>query len=155
LTSRSGGPLEESLREIVPPAIKRRVPILIEATNRYESSVANALNEAFDVISGFDQASLVQILPDTFHMNIEEKDPFVSLRKHKGRYPNIHISDNNRFFPGYRTIRFADLFDLLRSMDYAGTVTIEGNVKEDLLSDIHAAMRTFSRSCGPNQSGRV
>ena len=83
---------------------------------------------------------MAQILPDTFHMNIEEKDMFASLRKHWGHYSNLHISDNNRRFPGFGAIRFGDLFNFLRSIDYGGTVAIEGNAGNDLLSDIRATM---------------
>ena len=73
-------------------------------------------------------------------MNIEEKDMFASLKKHREHYSNLHISDNNRRFPGFGAIRFGDLFNFLRSIDYGGTIAIEGIVADDLLSDIRAAM---------------
>jgi len=133
--------IEESLREVVPRAIEKQVPFLVEATNRYESSIVNTLDDAQALITVFAENPIVQMLPDTFHMNIEEKDMFASLEKHRKHYSNLHISDNNRFFPGFGAIRFADLFDFLRSIDYSGMVAIEGNTTIDLLSDIRAAMK--------------
>jgi sugar phosphate isomerase/epimerase len=43
---------------------------------------------------------------------------------------------DNRFFPGFGAIRFAELFNFLQGRGYSGGLAIEGNTKEDLLSDI-------------------
>jgi D-psicose/D-tagatose/L-ribulose 3-epimerase len=145
---------EESLREVVPRVIEKRVPLLIEATNRYESGIANNLDGAHELTMPFGETSLVQILPDTFHMNIEEQDMYASLQKHRGCYSNLHISDNNRFFPGFGAIRFGELFDFLRSINYGGMLAIEGNIKNDLLSDIRAAMRYLAPLLTGRRSSR-
>jgi D-psicose/D-tagatose/L-ribulose 3-epimerase len=125
-----------SLLEVAPRALEMKVPLLVEATNRYESAVANSLDDTCDLISPFADNPLVRILPDTFHMNIEERDQFGSLSKHRALYDSIHISDNNRFFPGFGAIRFAELFSFLAKTGYSGGLAIEGNIKKDLLSDI-------------------
>jgi sugar phosphate isomerase/epimerase len=127
-----------SLLEVAPRALQNEVPLLVEATNRYESAVANSLDDTSELISPFADNPYVRILPDTFHMNIEENDQFDSLKKHKALYDSIHISDNNRFFPGFGAIRFAELFSFLANSGYSGGLAIEGNIKQDLLSDICA-----------------
>ena len=87
----------ESLKEIAPLAEDKKVAILVEATNRYESSVANSLDDSVELIKDFNDNKYIQILPDTFHMNIEEADTFDVLTKYSSKYTSIHISDNNRF----------------------------------------------------------
>ena len=125
-----------SLLEIAPRARENKVPLLIEATNRYESAVANSLDDTHELASSASGNPFVRILPDTFHMNIEESNQFASLKKYAACYDSIHISDNNRYFPGFGAIRFADFFKFLVDRGYSGGLAIEGNVKQDLLSDI-------------------
>ncbi len=113
----------------------RQVPLLIEATNRYESSVANSLQDAARLIEGFDNPYL-RILPDTFHMNIEERSMAGALIKYRPLYDSVHISDNNRFFPGLGAIDFFAVLRLLRDMGYCGGVAIEGNLCHSFEEDL-------------------
>ena len=69
-------------------------------------------------------------------MNMEESHPLETLRASIGRYPNIHFSDDNRYFPGYGSIDFGAYIDCLRALHYSGTVGIEGRIKTDLPQDI-------------------
>jgi sugar phosphate isomerase/epimerase len=129
---------EASLQEVASRALEKQVPLLIEATNRYESPVANSLDDTCELLSPYSDNPFMKILPDSFHMNIEEADQFAVLEKHRALYNSIHISDNNRFFPGFGAIRFAEVFSFLKNSSYGGGLAIEGNVKKDLLSDIKA-----------------
>jgi D-psicose/D-tagatose/L-ribulose 3-epimerase len=129
-----------SLEEIAAPAREARVPILIEATNRYESAVANTLDDTYSLIAPFSGNPYVRMLPDTFHMNIEEKDQFGALKKYSSLFDSLHLSDNNRFFPGLGAIRFGELFRFLASIDYRGSIAIEGVISKDLLSDLRVSM---------------
>ena len=140
----------QSLLEVTPRALEMEVPLLIEATNRYESAVANSLDDTADLISHCAENPFMRILPDTFHMNIEENDQFVSLEKHRALYDSIHISDNNRFFPGFGAIRFAEIFSFLAKSGYNGGLAIEGNIKRDLLSDIHVSAELLAPLLRPS-----
>jgi sugar phosphate isomerase/epimerase len=134
-----------SLEEINPKSLEHEVPLLIEATNRYESAVAHSLDDTEKLISPFTDNPFLRMLPDTFHMNIEERDPFAALEKHKALYDSIHISDNNRYFPGFGAIRFDEYFRFLKRSGYSGGLAIEGIVRRDLLSDIRESAE-FLRS---------
>jgi len=129
-----------SLERIAPLALQARVPVLIEATNRYESAVANSLEDTCALIACFSGNRYLRVLPDTYHMNIEEADPFAALRRHHSLYDSIHISDNNRFFPGLGAIRFEELFQFLSDTNYSGSIAIEGNIRDDLLSDLRKSV---------------
>ena len=127
-----------SLAEIIPRAEERSVAVLIEATNRYESSVANTVEEAAGFVRDY-SPRCAQILPDTFHMNIEEADMFESLRGHHDRFTSLHLSDNNRLFPGFGAIDFERIIRFLKEIDYRGRLAIEGNVRKDMKGDLSAS----------------
>ncbi|MBD3308014.1 TIM barrel protein [candidate division KSB3 bacterium] len=128
----------ESLRAISPYAADKQVPILVEATNRYESAVANSLADTVELIQEFDNP-FIRILPDTFHMNIEEADALAALAQYASYYDSLHISDNNRFFPGFGAIRFEEYVQFLKDHEYQGGVAIEGNIKESFVDDVTAS----------------
>lgn len=127
-----------SLSEIIPHAERRSVAVLVEATNRYESSIANSLEDTARLLDGFGPGS-AQMLPDTFHMNIEEADMRESLRAHLDRFTSLHLSDNNRFFPGFGAIDFGGLLEFLKRIGYQGRLAIEGNVRGSVESDLRAS----------------
>jgi len=129
----------KSLKSIAPHAEDCRVPVLVEATNRYESSVANGLDDTVELLADI-QSKYLRILPDTFHMNIEESNMFAVLEKYGQYYDSVHFSDNNRFFPGRGAIDFGRIISFLKQINYKGGVGIEGNIMIDLTADIHAAM---------------
>jgi len=132
----------DSLARIEPHVRAREVPLLIEATNRYESAVANALADTASLIRGFGNPYL-RILPDTFHMNIEERSLFGSLVAQRGLYDSVHISDNNRLFPGLGGLDFRSILRFLRDSGFEGGVAIEGNVRESFEQDLVSCMQTI------------
>ena len=128
-----------ALQRIAPYSEKKKVRILVEATNRYESAVANDLGGTAELVKSLD-SEYVKILPDTFHMNIEEAQGIVAaLTKWAGTYDSFHISDNNRFFPGFGAIDFAGIFTALKDIGYQGTMAIEGNIQDSFSEDIKAS----------------
>lgn len=126
-----------SLKQIAPYAAAKRVRVLIEATNRYESAVANDLAAAVDLIKPW-QTEFLQVLPDTFHMNIEEaQGTAAALKSWAGHYQSVHLSDNNRFFPGLGAIDFEKILSTLKQIGYTGTMAIEGNIFKSFIEDIN------------------
>jgi sugar phosphate isomerase/epimerase len=134
------GRFQKALIQIAPKARQAEVPVLIEATNRYESAVANALKDTAELIKPFAENPFIRLLPDTFHMNIEEKNAPAALERWAELYDSIHLSDNNRFFPGLGALDFEATLSFLRRIDYRGGVAIEGNIETDLIQDIHSTM---------------
>lgn len=129
-----------SLTEIMPEAESQGSPLLIEATNRYESAVANTIDESVGALSAWGPA-YAQVLPDTFHMNIEEADMLEILRRNLDRIRSLHFSDNNRRYPGFGAIDFPRIIKFLGKIGYQGRVAIEGDAQNDVLSDLRATMK--------------
>ncbi len=128
-----------SLEQISPMAERYQVPVLIEATNRYESSVANTLEDAMRLIAPLKNPCF-QILPDTFHMHIEEIDSGAALFRFSDLYHSVHISDNTRFFPGLGAIDFREVFNTLKKIGFKGQLAIEGNIRDSFQKDIEISM---------------
>ncbi len=130
---------KESLAKVAPAAEDADVQVLLEATNRYESSVANSLQDAADIIDHVGSEAL-KMLPDTFHMNIEERNMFDALSTYRGYYSSIHLSDNNRFLPGHGALDFEKIIRYLDETSYQGGLALEGNTLVSLEDDLVKAM---------------
>jgi len=96
---------KSALIECLKYAEKKRVVLLIEPINRYETNLINTLRQGIELINEIDSRNL-KLLPDTFHMNIEEKSIEESLTKAKSYIEYIHFADSNRWAPGFGHINF-------------------------------------------------
>jgi sugar phosphate isomerase/epimerase len=132
--------LAASVMELTPTADRLKTPLLIEAVNRYESPVGHSLADTWD-IAGRAGNPFVQILPDTFHMNIEEANMEQAVSTHQACFTSFHLSDNNRHFPGLGAIDFARVIAILDKIGYQCKVALEGNIKPSFIADVEVAMR--------------
>lgn len=126
--------LQRSLDELAADGTLQKAPVYLEATNHYEALLVNTLAEGA-VFAQHTQGPIC-ILPDTYHMNIEERSAAQALALHQSLYQNLHISDNNRFFPGLGAIDFHAVLRLLQGLRYQGTITIEGRVRANWADDV-------------------
>ena len=144
--ARARADLIQSLRAVC-AASDADAPILLEATNRRETSVARTLDDAARIVDEVGDARL-HILPDTYHMAYEETDPLGEVRRLLPRIPNLHISDDNRFFPGYGGLDFGAYLQGLQAMGYQGTLGVEGNLHTSLEADLQRTAETLLRAAG-------
>jgi sugar phosphate isomerase/epimerase len=133
----------ENMSEIVPLAARKGIGLVIEATNHYESAVANTLAEAVELVRSLDYSG-AQILPDTYHMNIEEADMIGSLHTSRGFFDAIHLSDNNRYLPGYGGIDFKRVIAALLAGQFSGYLGLEGNIKKSFAEDMELFCDLYS-----------
>jgi sugar phosphate isomerase/epimerase len=122
--------LIEGLLEIVESAGRTGGVLLLEPLNRYADRVVNTLAEGAAILERI-QSPYVKLIPDTFHMNIEEADMSAAVRKHIQHIAHVHLSDSNRLLPGLGHIDFASLFATLRECGYEGAFAIECMAPED------------------------
>lgn len=126
--------LRRSLEELAAAGLPEGAPLYLEATNHYEARLVNTLAEG----AGFVQAcgGSLCILPDTYHMNIEEQNMFAALAAHRALFRNLHLSDNNRFYPGFGGLDFCAVLRFLQGMGYEGSIAVEGRNYGSLAEDI-------------------
>lgn len=132
--------LAASMVELAPTAGRLETPLLLEAVNRYESPVGHSLADTWDIARRAG-SPWVQILPDTFHMNIEEVDMEQAIRQHLACFSSFHLSDNTRHFPGLGALDFAAIIRTLDALGYRGKLAIEGNVRTSFITDVETTMK--------------
>jgi sugar phosphate isomerase/epimerase len=135
--------LAASVVELAAVADRLKTPLLIEAVNRYESPVGHSLTDTWDIARRAN-SPFVWILPDTFHMNIEEANMRKAVSEHRACFGSFHLSDNTRHFPGFGAIDFAAVIATLDEIGYQGKLAIEGNVHTSFAADVEVAMRCLT-----------
>ena len=91
--------------------------VLLEPINRYESAYLNRVVDNLEIIDAVVHPN-AGLLPDTFHMSIEEADLPTALRSAGYRIAHVHLGDNNRLLPGFGHLPWPEIFRALRDIGY-------------------------------------
>lgn len=116
--------LGERLQALNAYAGKVQAPIVIEALNRYETNILRTASETLHFIDKYALDHCFVHL-DTFHMNIEETDPYEAIRICGDRLGYFHASDNTRRCPGGGQLDFDRLLSALDRIGYSGWIDVE------------------------------
>lgn len=122
--------LVDALGPVAEHAAGAGVALGIEPLNRYETSLINTVDQALEVLQLLDSPACGVML-DTFHMNIEEKDPAAAIRRAAGRIVHVQVCGNDRGAPGNDHIPWVPIRDALRDAAYVGPVCIESFTSEN------------------------
>ena len=90
---------KEHLSEVAEFAKEKGVVLAVEPLNRYETYFLNTAQDARKLVEEINHPNL-NILLDTYHMNIEDDDMYESIRLAAGFCWFVHFADNNRKWPG-------------------------------------------------------
>jgi sugar phosphate isomerase/epimerase len=96
----------------------------LEPLNRYESNALKNIEEAAEVCRRVGSSG-VDVIPDFFHMNIEQEDVPASLEAIAPHIGHIHLADNTRKQPGTGSIDFRGGFAALKRIGYQGWMALE------------------------------
>jgi D-psicose/D-tagatose/L-ribulose 3-epimerase len=129
-------------RAIAPVGQAAGIKFAIEALNRFESHLLNTMEQAASYVRRVDHPAFGTMY-DTFHANIEEKDPIGCINTvfATGKLNNVHISENDRGTPGKGHVNIAGSIQRLKSLGYDGWMTIEAFGGS--LPDLAAATRVW------------
>ena len=105
-------------------AKKLGVTITLEALNRFECYFVNTMADLANYLDAVNHPNISGMY-DTFHANIEEKNPVGAIGALGQRLSHVHISENDRGTPGKGHIDFAAVFKALKAARYDGWLTIE------------------------------
>lgn len=114
----------DSVRRYAEYAAPLGVSLVIEPINRYETNYLNTIQQALDFADEVELTN-VGVLPDTFHMNIEETDLAAALSSAGDRLLHTQFVDSNRLAAGRGHIDFGPLAEVLRRLDYQGYLSTE------------------------------
>jgi D-psicose/D-tagatose/L-ribulose 3-epimerase len=116
--------LVEALRPVADHAGGRGVRLALEPLNRFETSLINTVEQAMEVVAGVDSPALGVCL-DTFHLNIEEKDPAAAVRLAAGHVAHVQACGTDRGTPGADQFGWERFVEALVEAPYEGPVCIE------------------------------
>jgi D-psicose/D-tagatose/L-ribulose 3-epimerase len=105
-------------------AAKKNVRLAVEALNRFECYFLNTMAQLADYLDEVDHPH-VKAMYDTFHSNIEEKDPVAAIKTIKRHMIHVHISENDRGTPGKGHVPWDATYAALKAAKYDGWMTIE------------------------------
>jgi D-psicose/D-tagatose/L-ribulose 3-epimerase len=118
------GWLADTLREAADHAQAAGILMAIEALNRFECYVLNTMAQASDLRRRVGHPAFTYMY-DTFHANIEERDPVGAVERYKHEIGHIHLSENDRGVPGRGHVPFKETIRAIRATGYDGWLTFE------------------------------
>lgn len=116
--------LADSTTRICRAADAAGLPVVFEILNRYESHQIRTVAEGLALLDRVGAANL-SLLPDAYHMNIEEADPAAALQAGGSRIGLYHAADSNRGAIGDGHTDFAAQITALDEIGYDGPIIIE------------------------------
>lgn len=120
----------ETMENICEKADKKGVTLIVEPVNRYEINFINSLDEGAALVKKLKHKN-VGLMPDVFHMNIEDDHIGDSLKRNASLVKYVHFADSNRLAPGQGHLDFDDVFCGLESAGFNGWASIEILAKPD------------------------
>lgn len=120
----------EVARELCDYARPKGVMLILEPVNRYEIDFINSVEEGVKLMKAVDRPNM-KLMPDVFHMNIEDKSIGAELAKNIEFVHYIHFADSNRLAPGQGHINFSLIFKELLEVAYDGWISAEILPKPD------------------------
>jgi len=114
----------ESIRATAEHAAICGVTLALEYLNRFECYLLNSAEDTVRFVKDVNHPNC-RMMYDTFHANIEEKNPAAAIRACAEQTVHVHISENDRSTPGAGNIPWKVTFDTLRDVNYDGWLMIE------------------------------
>jgi D-psicose/D-tagatose/L-ribulose 3-epimerase len=105
-------------------AASRNIKLSIESLNRFECYVLNTVADSAAVVRSV-AAPNYGLLYDTFHTNIEEKDPVGVIGPNLAQINHVHFSENDRGTPGKGHVPWAATMKALKHGGYNSWCVIE------------------------------
>ena len=129
-------------RHILPLMREAGLTAGLEPLNRFEAHLLNTCEQAIAYAARVGEDG-IGILYDTFHANIEEKDPLAALHAlhASGNLSHVHISENDRGTPGRGHAPIRETIVALKALGYEGWLTIEAFGRG--VPDLAAATRVW------------
>jgi sugar phosphate isomerase/epimerase len=116
--------LVDALQQCCAAAEPHGVRLALEPICRYETTLINNLTQGLDLLERVG-AENMGLMPDTFHMNIEEPVIEDSIRAVGDRIFHFHVADSQRWYPGSGHLDFASILGTLEATGYQGYVSGE------------------------------
>lgn len=127
-------------RRLGDKAAAHKVVVAVEALNRFECYLFTTMAELSAHLDAVGHPNIGGMY-DTFHANIEEKDPAGAISAAMRHIAHVHVSENDRGTPGQGHVDWTATFGALKRGGYDGWLTIEAFGRA--LPELAAATRVW------------
>jgi D-psicose/D-tagatose/L-ribulose 3-epimerase len=100
------------------------VVFAIEPINRYETSFINTAEQGLELVDMVDSPG-VQLMLDSFHMGMEEKDLGEAIELAGEHLVHIHSNEHDRGVPGSGHTDWQGMATALKKINYDGALVVE------------------------------
>lgn len=114
----------ESIQILAEYAQQQGIRLGLEYLNRFEMYLTSCGEELARFVDDVNHPNC-QIMFDTFHANIEEKNIGDTIRQLGDRITFVQLSENDRSTPGKGNVAWDSVFQGLRDINYQGWLSIE------------------------------
>jgi D-psicose/D-tagatose/L-ribulose 3-epimerase len=114
----------ENLLLLAEHAQREGITVGLEFLNRFESYLVTSTAELIALVDSINHPNC-KMMFDTFHANIEEKDPVSSIHMAGDRIIHVQLSENDRSTLGSGQIDFPATLAALKAIGYEGMISIE------------------------------
>ena len=122
------------------------VKLAIEPLNRYETDFINTCEQGLKLVNQVNSKALTLQL-DTYHMNIEEKDPSQAILNAGSKLGHFHACGSDRGTPGGDQINWEKISAALHQVNYDGEVVIESFIPDiEVIAKAASIWRQFEPS---------
>ena len=118
------GWLAEGVEQLAARAAAKKITLLLEPLNRYETNLLTTVEETLAFLGRL-KARNVKLLCDLFHMNIEERDMAAALRLAGSKVGHVHFADSNRCAIGFGHTDVTPVAAALHEISFDGFVSAE------------------------------
>ncbi len=114
----------DTLRQVADIAGRNQVTLTVEYLNRFECYFLTTAADAAALVDAVGHPNF-KTMYDTFHANIEEKNPAKGVAALGKRMAHVHISESDRGTPGTGMVHWDESFRALKASGYDGWFVIE------------------------------
>ena len=102
----------DGLKDVFEHSQKEGIKLAVEPINRFETYFISRAAQAQALADAVSPE--VGVCLDTFHLNIEESDPYEAIRAAGDRLVDLHVADNNRLACGMGSWDWSRVVEILR-----------------------------------------
>lgn len=121
---RTWAEMEEAFRALAEYAAPQGVRLVLEPINILQAAYIHTAQDGIAMVERVNHPNFGLML-DTYHMNIEDVDIYDSLRQARPYLWFVHLTDNNRRWPGSAHLDFARMIAVLEEISYEGYASLE------------------------------
>jgi D-psicose/D-tagatose/L-ribulose 3-epimerase len=114
----------EGIQQLAEYAQQQGIGLGMEYLNRFEMYLTSCADELIRFVDEVNHPAC-QIMFDTFHANIEEKNIGDAIRTMGDRIAFIQLSENDRSTPGKGNVDWPGVFQAIHDIGYDGWLSIE------------------------------